>query len=155
MQIQPLDATWRDAVNAYIRTLWGGPMIVALDELYDSSELPGFVAVDGGALLGMALYRISEQGCEVSALLTLVQGMGVGAALLDAVKRAASGKQRLWLVTTNDNTHAIRFYQKYGFSLKAVHIGGFETVRRLKGELPARGNDGIPIEHIFEFEMIP
>lgn len=54
----------------------------------------------------------------------------------------------------NDNTHAIRFCQKYGFPLKAVHIGAIEEVRRLKSGVPKLGNDGIPIEHEFEFEIL-
>lgn len=49
------------------------------------------------------------------------------------------------------NTHAIRYYQKYGFSLKEVHIGALEVTRKLKKGLPERGD--MPIEHEFEFEM--
>lgn len=156
MNIQKLDATYRDSVNAYIRYLWGGPHIVTLGNLYDTSNLPGFVAEGDGALLGAVLYRMANGECEVSALLSLVQGIGVGTKLLDAVVEAAKTHQvrRLWLITTNDDTHAIRFYQKYGFSLKAVHIGAFEVTRKLKNELPVQGNDGIPIEHEFEFEML-
>lgn len=30
------------------------------------------------------------------------------------------------------NTHAIRYYQKYGFSLKAVHIGALEVYQKTK-----------------------
>ena len=88
-------------------------------------------------------------------LLSLVQGIGVGTRLLDAAQEAAraGGARRFWLVTTNDNTQAIRFYQKRGFSLKAVRIGAFEETRRLKNESLALGNDGISIEHEFEFEM--
>lgn len=156
MNIQKLDATYRDNVNAYIRYLWGGPQIITRGNLYDTSDLPGFVAEGDRALLGAVLYRMEKDECEVSALFSLVQGIGVGTRLLDAVVEAAKAQhaRRLWLITTNDDTQAIRFYQKYGFSLKAVHIGAFEVTRRLKKELPARGNDGIPIEHEFEFEIL-
>ncbi len=156
MHIQPLDDTYRKNVNAYIKYLWGGPMIVTRGKLYDTSDLPGFVAEGDGALLGAVLYRMDGEACEVSALFSLVQGIGVGRSLLDTVAETAraQGAKRLWLVTTNDDTQAIRFYQKYGFSLKAVHIGGFEAVRRLKAEVPGRGNDGIPIAHEFEFEIL-
>lgn len=156
MNIRKLASDYRDSVNAYVRYLWGGPLIVSLGHMYDSSRLPGFVAEAGGALLGAILYRMEEEECEVSALFSLVQGVGAGTKLLDAVVDAAKQKhaRRVWLITTNDDTLAIRFYQKYGFSLKAVHIGAFEVTRKLKGELPDRGNDGIPIEHEFEFEII-
>ena len=155
MHIQSLNDTHRKSVNAYIKYLWNGPNIVTRGRLYDTSSLPGFVAEGDGALLGALVYRPDGDGWEVSALFSLIQGIGAGTKLLDAVKEAAiaRGAKRLWLVTTNDDTQAIRFYQKYGFSLKAVHIGGFEAVRRLKAGVPDKGNDGIPIEHEFEFEI--
>ena len=156
MNILSLDsAGYRGAVNAYIRYLWSGPMVVTLDNLYDTSGLPGFVAEDDGALLGAVLYRPHGDECEVSALFSLIQGVGAGTKLLNAVIDTArnSGLRRVWLVTTNDNTQAIRFYQKYGFKLKAVHIGAFEEVRRLKKPIPPLGDGDIPIEHEFEFEI--
>lgn len=155
MIILPLDSTYRGAVNAYIRHLFGGPKLVTLGTLYDSADLPGFIAADKGALLGAALYRLSRDGCEVAALFSLVQGQGAGTKLLDAVRQAAlqSGCPRLWLVTTNDNARAIRFYQRYGFALKAVHIGALSKARLLKPEIPQTGEDGIPIAHEFEFEI--
>lgn len=94
---------------------------------------------------------------EVSALFSLVEGQGVGRRLLDAARAEARrrGAKRLWLVTTNDNTAAIRFYQRYGFSLKAVRIGAVNEARKLKPSIPPTGSDGIPIEHEFEFEILP
>jgi GNAT superfamily N-acetyltransferase len=156
MNIQKLDETYRDRVNAYIKYLWGGPGIVTRGNLYDSSNLPGFTATEGGELLGAILYRPDGDELEVAVLFSLVQGRGVGTALLDVVAGFArvAHMRRVWLVTTNDNTHAIRFYQKYGFTLKAVHIGSMETTRKLKSSLPLRGIDGIPLEHEFEFEFL-
>ena len=130
-------------------------MVVTLGKLYDTSDLPGFVAQGDGALLGAILYRIHGDQCEIPALFSLVQGIGAGTKLLDAVICTAKEKgiRRVWLITTNDDTRAIRFYQKYGFELKAVHVDAFEKTRELKNELPSLGNDGIPIKHEFEFEM--
>lgn len=156
MNILRLDESFRNSVDAYIRHLWSGPKSVALGELYDTSILPGFVVVDDGALLGAALYRLYNEECEVSVLFSLIQKEGVGTKLLDAVIDTARQEKarRVWLVTTNDNTQAIRFYQKYGFSLKAVHIGSFEVTRKLKDKIPEVGIDNIRIEHEFEFEIL-
>ena len=149
-------AAYRDTVDAYIRFLWGGPMVISLGNLCDSRMLPGFAAVEDGALLGAVLYRPDGDNCEVSCIFSLVQGVGAGSALLGAVKEAAArnGARRLWLVTTNDNIHAIRFYQKRGFSLKAVHINSMDAARKLKPQIPEIGEDGIPLKHEFEFEMM-
>lgn len=156
MNIIKLDSNYRNSVNAYIRCLWAGPYVVSHGNLYDTSSLPGFVAESDGAMIGAILYRINNGECEISALFSLVQGMGAGTKLIDSAVEAAKREnaRRIWLVTTNDNTHAIRFYQKYGFSLKAVHIGALEAGRKLKKELPELGNDNIPIKHELEFEIL-
>lgn len=148
------DTDFAPQIAGYIRVLWGGTTIVTLGQAHDAGQLPGLVAVEDGVLMGALLYRMDADTCEVMVLFSLAPGYGAGSALLRAVEEIAmaAGKRRLWLVTTNDNTAAIRFYQRRGFSLRAAHIGSFEQVRALKGELPALGIDGIPLEHELEFE---
>jgi hypothetical protein len=54
--------------------------------------------------------------------------------------------ERLWVITTNDNVDALRFYQRYGFCLAAVHRGAVDRSRaRLKPEIPPVGAYGIPL----------
>jgi GNAT superfamily N-acetyltransferase len=155
MDILALDSRFRTTVDSYVRCLWGGPLCAAMGLVYDTRELPGFVATEEGALLGALLYRETEGSLEVSALFSLIEGQGVGRKLLDAVIHEARsrGIARVWLITTNDNTKAIRFYQRYGFRLKAVHINAVNEARKLKPSIPLTGEDGIPIEHEFEFEI--
>ncbi|MNV93512.1 hypothetical protein D3C71_1882140 [compost metagenome] len=59
----------------------------------------------------------------------------------------------MWLITSNDNTRAIRFYQKRGLDLKAVHRDAITEARKLKPSIPLIGMDGIPIRHELEFEL--
>jgi hypothetical protein len=82
-------------------------------------------------------------------------GQGVGTALIEAVKVAAieAGCRRLWLMTTNDNLHALGFYQRRGFRLVAVYPGAVDAARLLKPEIPLLGNDGIPIRDEIELEI--
>jgi hypothetical protein len=65
----------------------------------------------------------------------------------------SSDCKRLWLVTTNDITHAIRFYQRRGFDWIATHINSAESMRKLKPTIPLIGEEGIPIKHEIEFEI--
>jgi hypothetical protein len=52
----------------------------------------------------------------------------------------------LWLVTTNDNLDALRFYQRRGFRITEVRLGAVDEARRtLKPGIPAIGASGIPI----------
>jgi hypothetical protein len=56
-------------------------------------------------------------------------------------------------VTTNDNVDALRFYQRRGFRLRAVRPGAVDDARRtLKPEIPAVGEQGIPIRDEIELE---
>jgi ribosomal protein S18 acetylase RimI-like enzyme len=76
---------------------------------------------------------------------------GIGTALLDAVK--ALGHRRLWLVTTNDNVRAQRFFERSGFRLVAVREGEIERSRRLKPQIPGVGEAGVPIRDELEYEF--
>ena len=60
----------------------------------------------------------------------------------------------LWLITTNDNTSALRFYQLWGMGLCAFYRHGARGSRRIKPSLPERGADDIPQKHELEFELL-
>ena len=119
-------------------------------------ELSGFVAVKGGRLVGLATYRIEGADCEIVSMNSLVANVGIGSALIHAVKGVATTAEcrRLWLITTNDNTAALHFYQRRGFVLVTVHRNAIEESRKLKPEIPHVGADGIPIRDEVELEMV-
>ncbi len=64
------------------------------------------------------------------------------------------GCRRIWLVTTNDNVRALRFYQRHGWDLVAVHRDAVTVARRIKPSIPLVGEDGIPIRHELELELV-
>jgi hypothetical protein len=69
---------------------------------------------------------------------------------------ARHGCARLWVITTNDNVDALRFYQRRGFRLAAVHRGAVDDSRsRLKPEIPVTGAYGIPLRDEIELEKRP
>ena len=84
-----------------------------------------------------------------------VSGRGIGSALLGAAREKATalGCSRLWLVTTNDNQLAIRFYKRSGLTLARIHRGAVAEARSLKPEIPKLGYGGVPIEDELEFEL--
>ena len=109
----------------------------------------------GAAKAGLITYRIDREGCEIMTLDSLFPGRGIGGALIEAVKDIAERKgcRRLWLVTTNDNLHALRFYQRKGFTLAALRTNVMEETRKRK-PVPLLGFDGIPIRDEIELEMM-
>ena len=77
-------------------------------------------------------------------------GDGVEIAYLELSCRAQAAQEtaasRLWLVTTNDNLDALRFYQRRGFRVADVRPGALDDARRsLKPTIPEVGRFGIPI----------
>jgi GNAT superfamily N-acetyltransferase len=139
----------------FIDTRWGSSRIVVHGNLYVPSTLPGLVALRGDEKVGLLTYHLDGDACEIVTLDSVLPGQGVGSALLEAVKQVArdAGCRRLWLVTTNDNLDALRFYQKRGFVLAALHPDAVEQARRLKPEIPLVGEDGIPLRDEIELEM--
>lgn len=122
----------------------------------DAATLPGFVAVLDGSPVGLVTYREDGDSWELVTVNGAVGGRGVGTALLGAAADAAraAGKRRLWLITTNDNTAALRFYQRRGFDLVAVHRDAVTRARaELKPAIPVE-LDGIPLRHELELELL-
>jgi hypothetical protein len=58
------------------------------------------------------------------------------------------------VITTNDNVDALRFYQRRGFRLAALHRGAVDDSRaRLKPEIPEIGEYGIPLRDELELDL--
>jgi len=135
---------------------WGSETAVAHGEAFRPAELPGFVAEADGEHVGLLTYHIDGNDCEIVTLNSWREGCGVGSALIEAAGQAARrGKcRRLWLVTTNDNLHALRFYQKRGFTICAIRVNAVAESRKIKPEIPLFGNDNIPIRDEIELEIL-
>jgi GNAT superfamily N-acetyltransferase len=117
--------------------------------------LPGFVAELDGATAGLLTYDIAGDSCEVVTIDAVETRRGVGSALLRAAGKAArsAGCRRLWLITTNDNVAALRFYLRNGMRLVAVHLDALERSRELKPSIPTHADDGTPLRDEWELEL--
>lgn len=143
-------------IRRTLESEWGSTEIVTRGRLFHADQLPGFIAFLDGQPAGLLTYRIEAKACEIVSLNSVIQGHGVGTALLENVQKVAraSGCRRLWLITTNDNLQALRFYQKRGFVLVAVHRRAIEKSRAIKPTIPVIGLDGIPIRDEIELELL-
>lgn len=140
----------------FITRRWSAETVVAHGVVYRPHELDGFVALRGNEIVGLVTLRAEGGACEIVTIDSTQSGAGIGTALIDAAKAFArqAGCTRLWLITTNDNLGALRFYQKRGFVLVAVHRNAVEESRKLKPQIPLIGNDGIPLRDEIELEMV-
>ena len=135
---------------------WGEPRIVSRGRLVHADGLPGFVAWEDADRCGLITYQVQRGACELVTLDSTLPGFGVGTRLVDAVRAEAERTDcgLIWVTTTNDNLEALRFYQRRGFVLRALHRNALDEARKLKPSLPRVGKDGIPLRDEIELEIV-
>jgi len=143
-----------ESVSKMLHHFWGGEPIVAYDMAFNPSNLPGLKAVMDGEIIGILHYQIGDAVCEIITLASLKEGLGVGSRLLEAVEKIAQDARcrKLCLTTTNDNLHALGFYQRRGFKLTALYPGKLDQSRKIKPTIPDIGEGGIPIRDELRLE---
>jgi len=154
--IRPLTSADCEWVKCAVVTNWGAEIVVTHSEIFHPADLPGFTAFINEEPVGLLTYNITGNGCEIVTLDSWHEGRGVGTALIEAARQAASqaGCGRLFLVTTNNNTHSLHFYQKRGFVISAVRINAIAESRKLKPQIPLLDKDGLPIRDEIEMEIL-
>jgi ribosomal protein S18 acetylase RimI-like enzyme len=166
IRIRPGRPTDRARVEAMFAATWGEPRVAAGGRLYDLRTLPALVAtraVVGGSapgaagtdeahepaeqIIGVLTYEIAGDAIEVVSIEADPLRLGTGTALLAAAVNLgfAEGLARLWLVTTNDNVDALRFYQRRGLHILEVRPDGVARSREVKPSIPLIGSYGIPM----------
>jgi GNAT superfamily N-acetyltransferase len=154
--IRPLTPTDRPLVTPLLVREWGSTEVVALSlgGVVDASTLPGWLAESDGEIVGLLTYLVQDEAAELVTINAFTGG-GVGSALVTALVDECRGRGlgRIHLTTTNDNTRALRFYQRAGFRLTALHVDAVTEARKIKPEIPEEGLDGIPIRDEIELGM--
>lgn len=145
-----------DKIEQFFIDQWSSPEIVVSTGIYHIRNLDGFVCVNEcGKITGLVSTQIHEdrKTIEIVSLDSLDEGKGIGTKLIQLVEQTArkKGCKGIELITTNDNLHAVRFYQKRGFRLVKVHLNAVEKARKYKPSIPLTGDNGIPIQDEWEF----
>ncbi|MGD0172840.1 MAG: GNAT family N-acetyltransferase [Anaerolineales bacterium] len=150
--VLPEDTEW---IRRLMRERWAAEFVVVHGDVFHPHALPGFVAAAGERKGGLITYHIAGKLCEIVTLDSLIPAHGIGTALLAAVKTDAVrlGCCALHLTTTNDNLHALRFYQKRGFAFAAVRPNAVDSTRKVK-PVPLLGENQIPIRDEIDMELL-
>lgn len=133
---------------------YGAPNIVSRGREHHPLSLEGFVAEEDGQVVGALTFARRGDEMEIVTLDSFIENRGIGTALLAAAALAGvEHMRRLCLVTTNDNIHALRFYQRRGWSIVGLHLDAVDAARKIKPQIPATGDHGIAIRHEIEFAL--
>ena len=152
-EIKQIDEVLREKIQPILENTWGSPLLAINGKLWDSRTMPGYAAVCCDDILGYLLYEFHDNVCEIMALQSVARNIGVASALIEYVKQTARENilSNVIVQTSNDNTHAIRFYQRRGFTIREIRINALEISRQLKPSIPLVGKDGIPLRDEIEF----
>ena len=157
MRIRPALPEDRPAVERILKR-WHALHVARRGELLHALDHPALVADGEGAVVGVLVYVVRGREWEILALYVDERRRGAGTALVAEARALAerAGCTRVWLITTNDNVDALRFYQRRGFRLAALHPGAVDASRgRIKPTIPVAGAYGIPLRDELELELDP
>lgn len=154
--LTPADQPW---LEPFMIEHWGAKEVVVHNTIYLPALLPGFSAEFGGVPAGVITYQMRGDACELVTLNCVDRCRGIGTLLLQSVEDAArkNGCCKCWLVTTNDNLDGLRFYQRRGYRLAAIHYGAVTAARAVKPAIPVVGEYGITLqdEVVLEKQLKP
>ncbi len=155
LEIVPFEPRW----HADALALWGQQYMASTGRLHDTLAQPGVVALLDGQFAGAVTWVPAAPGepWEVLTVYSAIEGKGAASTLLGRVADLAreEGVPYLRLITTNDNTPALRWYQRRGWRLYEVRAGAVDESRRtLKPEIPEVGIDDIPIRDEIELRLL-
>nr|WP_281166115.1 nucleotidyltransferase family protein [Liquorilactobacillus sicerae] len=149
MQIIDIDEQQqRKRVIKLFYELWGSTKMVISSGVYDIKNLKGFVAVQSNKILGIVTYVSRKNEIEVIFLDSLLENQGIGSKLLIEIEKlcARESKNKIKVITTNDNLHALNFYKKRGYTVLNVLENAVEKARLIKPEIPQVAENGIAIK---------
>jgi ribosomal protein S18 acetylase RimI-like enzyme len=134
-------------IEIVFRNDWEGDFIVTQGKIYKPADLSGFSAIENEKLMGLISFKIAKHICEITSLNSFAPKQGIGTKLVNAAINQARKENCLgiYLITTNDNTYALQFYQKLGFVIKSISNKMMKKSRKLKPNIPPKGHNSIPI----------
>jgi DNA-3-methyladenine glycosylase I len=107
----------KEKIKLVIKERWNDERIVYNGKVFYPHKLKGFIALKDKEIIGLITYKEFRNLYWIISIDSLIEGRGVGTALIEAVKNEAKNKgvKKIKIITTNDNLTALRFYQNEGF----------------------------------------
>jgi ribosomal protein S18 acetylase RimI-like enzyme len=149
--VKESDIPW---ITELFVTRWDGEFVVSKGKKYYPKDMDGFIAYIDMQKAGLLMFRDEGDAIEIVSLDSLKEKQGVGTALIRAMTDYAkrNKKRRIWLMTTNNNVAAMRFYKQRGFIKVREYKNAVAESRKIKPSIPFVDENGTPITDEVEFE---
>ncbi len=151
--IEPLTDT--ELLRALLRRRWGETLMM-FGRAWQPGEYSALVAYDAERQpVGLVTYAIQKSTLLGLTIDNFSSQPGIGRLLMAALTEIGrqQGAKALRVVTTNDNTPALRYFQIRGFRIVAFYPGAIAIYRAFTPGLPEKGVDGIPMRDAIELEI--
>jgi ribosomal protein S18 acetylase RimI-like enzyme len=152
--IVTIDNNNRENIRQLFIENWGSDFMVTKGLKHNFDDLQGFVEMDNDKIVGILTYKKTDNNIEIISLDSFTENIGIGTNLLNEVVIFAKSNyiKRLWLITTNDNLNALKFYQKRNWTMTAFHKDAVNEARKIKPTILLTGYYDIPLRHEIEME---
>jgi len=147
------DSRW---LEKFMDEHWGGLPLVIRGKKYYPSTLDGLIAENNKGIAGFLFYELRDKDCEIIVFEIFDKYKGTGTLMLDKLKEIATNKgcHRIYLMTTNDNLDALRFYQRRGFTICGIHVDSVKISRKIKPTIGMVGDHNIPLRDEIDLEFL-
>ncbi|OQR58017.1 GNAT family N-acetyltransferase [Bacillus sp. CDB3] len=154
VHIQKITPEMKETIRGFMCENWGSSVMVSRGRAHQLEQLPGFIALKNDRIVGIITCEVLKNMCEIVSLDSFEEGNGIGTKLVDCVLQMARENEceKVWLITTNDNMNALRFYQKRNFIMTNLYMDAVKEARKIKKEIPFIGYDNIAILHEIQLE---
>lgn len=143
-----------ETLRTLLRRRWGETLMM-FGRTWQLGEYSALVAYNAAREpIGLATYAFQKSAMLGLTLDNFSSVPGVGGKLLTALSEIGrkEGAKTLRVLTTNDNTPALRYFQMRGYRIVAFYPGAIAVYRTVTPTLPETGVDGIPIRDAIELE---
>ena len=157
MKVLKITTDNKNAVRTFFMKHWGSAEMVVSSGVYNCSELDGFIYInEHDEITGLITYMIRDNECEIISLDSTEEGKGIGTELVRVVEDLAKQHrcEVISLLTTNDNLHALKFYQKRGYRIVEIIPNAVQKARAIKPSIPLIGNDDIPLHDELKLQKV-
>ena len=83
----PADIPW---IKTWLNQNWGSERMVARGDVFYPADHAGFAAILADEPAGLLTYRTVDRDCEITLLDSFKEGIGIGTALIEAVREMAT-----------------------------------------------------------------
>ena len=148
------DSYYKAEIKKIFIENWHTDFMISKGKKHFVDDLEALIYLENDTIKGLLTYCIEDNKLEIVSLDSFEENKGIGSLLIQEIVNIfqLSGVDQLWLITTNDNVDALRFYQKRNFSISALYKDAITKARKIKPSIPLLGYNNIPLRH--EIELI-